>query len=125
MAGGSFGARACRAMRRKLLTQGVEAALPPSWRKSWIIARIRATPPWADMKPIKVLYEEAADMTERMGKRYVVDHIVPLQHPMVCGLHVHWNMQVITYEANAAKSNRFCPEQLELFEYNPQFEFNF
>lgn len=124
MAGGSFGARACRAIRRRLLTQGVEAALPKSWRRSWMIARILATPPWVDMKPIKKLYDEAAEMTQRMGVRYVVDHIIPLQHPRVCGLHVDWNMRVITYKENAAKSNHFCPEQMELFEFNPQFEFN-
>lgn len=120
---GSFGGRPCRSLRRKLLACG-PSALPKSWRKSWMVARILATPEWVDMAPIKERYMEAAYLTALTGRRYVVDHIIPLQHERVCGLHVAWNMQVLTYAANSAKSNYFCPEQQDLFDDVPQLELN-
>lgn len=42
---GSFGARACRSMRTKILDHGW-SALPVSWRRKWMVQRILATPPW-------------------------------------------------------------------------------
>lgn len=68
-----------------------------------------ATPPWIskDQKAsMRTLYVQAARLTETTGERYVVDHIVPLISPVVCGLHVPWNLRVITQEENLKKSNK-------------------
>ena len=112
---GSFGARACRQLRVRLLRDGPEG-LPRSFRVSWIMQRIIATPPWVDMKAIRAIYEEAARLTEATGVKHNVDHIVPLNHPAVCGLHVPWNLEPLPKRVNAAKSNSWNPDQLELFE---------
>jgi 5-methylcytosine-specific restriction endonuclease McrA len=46
------------------------------------------------------------ELTKLTGERYVVDHIVPLISDEVCGLHVPWNLRVITQEENLRKSNK-------------------
>lgn len=78
----------------------------------------QATPAWADIKAIREMYKLAAFLTKSTGEAHVVDHIVPLAGKLVCGLHVHWNMQVIHWRENAVKSWHTWPdmpfEQLEL-----------
>jgi 5-methylcytosine-specific restriction endonuclease McrA len=68
-----------------------------------------ATPPWLTRKQkteIRQLYQIAITMTKTTGEQYVVDHIVPLRSSDVCGLHVPWNLRVITQEENLKKSNK-------------------
>ena len=73
-----------------------------------------ATPPWLTRKQkseIRQLYQIAITMTQTTGEQYVVDHIVPLRSYEVCGLHVPWNLRVITQEKNLKKSNKLvAPE---------------
>lgn len=68
-----------------------------------------ATPAWVSREQkhaMRMLYLRAAELTNTTGERYVVDHIVPLISPIVCGLHVPWNLRVITQEENLKKSNK-------------------
>lgn len=68
-----------------------------------------ACPPWLTTehkKQIKQLYLDALTATKITGVKYVVDHIIPLRSPEVCGLHVPWNLRVITQEENLRKSNK-------------------
>ena len=68
-----------------------------------------ATPKWLNAEQklaIRKLYLQAMELTRLTGERYVVDHIVPLISDEVCGLHVPWNLRVITQEENLRKSNK-------------------
>jgi 5-methylcytosine-specific restriction endonuclease McrA len=68
-----------------------------------------ATPKWLSRKQkseIRQIYQIAITMTQTTGEQYVVDHIVPLRGEVVCGLHVPWNLRVITQDENLKKSNK-------------------
>jgi 5-methylcytosine-specific restriction endonuclease McrA len=68
-----------------------------------------ATPKWVtpeQRKAMREMYLSAQRLTKLTGERYVVDHIVPLINPDVCGLHLPWNLQVMTQEENLKKSNK-------------------
>ena len=53
------------------------------------------------------------------GEDVQIDHIIPICSEIVCGLHVPWNLQVITTAENYKKSNLWWPdhpfENLDLF----------
>lgn len=70
----------------------------------------KATPRWLSVsqrKEIRSLYWLAQDLAKVTGEVYHVDHVVPLKHEKVCGLHVPWNLQILPKDLNYAKSNNF------------------
>jgi hypothetical protein len=72
-------------------------------------AKLKATPVWLNKKmlaDIEVKYVEA-NKKSCENIKYSVDHIVPLQGKNVCGLHVSWNLQILTIEDNSKKGNRY------------------
>jgi hypothetical protein len=76
---------------------------------------LNAMPVWADALLIQQFYDCCTAHNKQMttGVRWHVDHIVPLQSPLVCGLHTHDNLRVVTGSANLSKSNRYWPDMWE------------
>jgi len=98
--------------QRRLHREKYKAQNPELYKAFTSVRRRRhknATPKWITPEQklaMRNLYLKAQELTKIAGERYVVDHIIPLISPEVCGLHVPWNLRVITQEENLKKSNK-------------------
>lgn len=82
-------------------------------KRAAAVARRRArlvTPVWANKSEIGKFYKEAKILEKANGVKYHVDHIVPINSPLVCGLHVECNLQVIPASENVVKRNLYWPD---------------
>jgi len=59
---------------------------------------------------IDAIYDKSRTMTVETGMAHSVDHIIPLIHEKVCGLHVPWNLQILTASENSKKGNRWADD---------------
>jgi hypothetical protein len=71
--------------------------------------KLMATPAWANLEAIKGIYELAA-IVNRTSHDLHVDHIVPLQSKLVCGLHCEANLRLMAASDNISKGNRHWPD---------------
>ena len=68
-----------------------------------------AVAPWGNPAAIKAVYTLAVRLSQTTGIEHHVDHIIPLQHPLVCGLHVEHNLRAIPRSENQRKHNKWAP----------------
>lgn len=88
-------------------------ALVNAWCSKRRASKLNATPKWANHFFIEEIYELAQRRSKLKSgghAKWHVDHIVPLQSRLVCGLHVEHNLQVIPAIANRKKHNKFWPD---------------
>jgi len=73
----------------------------------------QACPKWLtedDKWMIEEAYSLAKLREQIVGGVWHVDHIIPLQNNIVCGMHVPWNLQVIPESVNCSKRNTFVQQ---------------
>jgi len=75
-------------------------------------SKLQASPAWADKQYIEDIYTGAKEIEAiwkgiGITKKMHVDHIVPLQSNVVCGLHNEFNLQLLTESENCSKGNTF------------------
>lgn len=89
-----------KAKKKQITNEWV--ATHPEWRSEKTRQRRKmvrqATPLWADHELIELVYAEAKH------RGLTVDHCVPIQSTVVCGLHVHNNLQLMSVEDNSRKA---------------------
>lgn len=69
-----------------------------------------------DDPEVAAVYREAAALARETGVKREVDHILPIKHPKVCGLHVAANLQILLPSENRRKSNKIPSSLAHLFE---------
>lgn len=70
--------------------------------------QIQRTPKWLStiqLRQIELFYDAAIKLTKELGIEFQVDHIIPLHGKNISGLHVPWNLQVLSASDNAKKRN--------------------
>jgi 5-methylcytosine-specific restriction endonuclease McrA len=80
-----------------------------SWTRKRQANKLNATPKWLTEQhfiDMECKYSVAQMLTLNDYEPYQVDHIIPLQGKTVCGLHVPWNLQIITATQNRKKGNK-------------------
>jgi 5-methylcytosine-specific restriction endonuclease McrA len=68
----------------------------------------QATPAWLtneQFKQIEEFYSMAKELETVFPWKQHVDHVVPINGKDVCGLHVPWNLQILSMKANLEKGN--------------------
>lgn len=85
----------CKSCEREIQRPKMRAYM--AYRKA---KQLQATPPWVDLKQISAFYNSCPP-------NFQVDHIVPLNHPLVSGLHCLANLQYLSASDNLKKSNKF------------------
>lgn len=104
--------RTARAMTVRKYKQNNKhrAASYQAYRRSY---KQKATPIWlsdTDLQLICNIYKHCAESSSKSNVKFHVDHIVPLKSDFVCGLHVPWNLRVISAFENLSKNNRSWPD---------------
>lgn len=83
--------------------------------------KLKRTPPWLteqQIAEISCFYSKAKLLEAQTGIKHHVDHIVPLQGENVSGLHVPWNLQILTQSDNCSKGNFFNNTQTHTQEHH-------
>ena len=77
----------------------------------------QAQPLWANRKAMRAVYREMKQRRKR-GECVEVDHILPINHPYFCGLHVETNLRIVPADRNRWDSNTRHADhpQRDLFE---------
>lgn len=96
-----------RVKKRSILNKRARFERDPAYKRAfnlWGSTKKRTRlPPWVSITDFLPVCRKAI----RLGSEYEIDHIVPLKHPLVCGLHVPDNVRVVRRDVNARKGDHF------------------
>jgi len=74
----------------------------------------QATPRWADADAIRNVYKKCEELNQRYPRvGFVVHHIIPISHPVICGLHVDGNLKVVSKAVKKVLGRKFSSKLIE------------
>jgi hypothetical protein len=112
--GGGIEKYVSRTMKLRVMVGDYPPWMAKHRRRLYIVTAILSAPLWMRRRDLRHLREQAIRETERTGVPHVLDHIIPLRHPYVCGLTVPWNLRVVPHKVNVAKNGSWHPDQLSM-----------
>jgi len=107
--------RAVREYENKYRKKETSKALRAKEESNRRATKFGATPIWyseLDDFILEELYFQAKRLENSFGIAYHIDHIIPLQSNIVCGLHWHKNWQLLSSYDNLAKGNKLLEEHI-------------
>ncbi len=108
-------------LKRRIMAGDIPKWLQRHPRKSYIIGAVLATAFWVDKASLHEIDRRAKEESRITGFLHVVDHVIPINNPRVCGLTVPENLRVVRWEVNAQKGGAWCEWHGELFDEPEQF----
>lgn len=100
--------RAKAKTRRKARATRIKNAVEYYFKRS----RILHKPFPHDSDKIQVLLRQMLRVNRYKNRLVSVDHIIPVTHPLVCGLTVSWNLQLLLTSENVKKGS-YCDLEAE------------
>jgi hypothetical protein len=82
--------------------------------------KLKSQPQWlteVQLADMREYYEIAAAQQKLTGGKFHVDHIFPLHGAKFCGLHVPWNLQILTKTENLQKGRSVPQEYAHMLDY--------
>lgn len=73
---------------------------------------LQRTPPWAKEimdDYMKMLCKFRDSLTKHTGIKQSIEHTIPLQGKLISGLHLPYNLEIMSLSKNAEKQNKFTP----------------
>ncbi len=93
----------------------LETGKLPAWfKKPRETNLLLSYPFWVTKEMLKPFIAEVKRKNLETGIQHSIDHIIPIRHPLVCGLSVPANLRVIPAKQGERKGNQFCPDSFNL-----------
>ncbi|MCK9371202.1 hypothetical protein M0R04_14920 [Candidatus Dojkabacteria bacterium] len=92
--------------RTQRLYKKLNAGKVCAWGQKHRALKLQATPIWYEKTKVELIYTKAKEWSKILGCDLQVDHIVPLNSKLVCGLHCWSNLQLLDKPLNGSKRNK-------------------
>ncbi len=106
------------ALKRRLIAGDIPDWLRNHPRFRYLHAAVLSFPYWVARAELRRIDAEAKRLTRITGIPHQVDHIIPINHPRVCGLTVPGNLTILTQRMNGSKGGYWHEDETEIEQFD-------